>query len=427
MSSTAAARPAAAAVERAARTVIDAGLRDGRSAFLPSAAVWTLQAADELDRCYVQRLNVGKGNFIEKLEMQLAEASPGAVQLAAELLYLNALPLANVSGKAKRKRIEAVLPWLPDPVKIPAELDAALEGGVFSGGVGFKTMLWTQLVHLVAFVQEWWRQDEDIRLQALSDPWAWKAFVEQVGGGNAPSQRNALKYLAFPETFQPIVNVSHRQKIAKAFADLLVAPTGDVDRDLLAIRDALQANSPDRPVSFYEAPWKEVWAPTSSSPAPTRHAWLVRPAVGDPDGTVGLWLSEGIVTVGAHLLPALPAGAGLEQVREAVAAEYGSYDYVAQHELTEGVHRFLAGMAPHDVVVTLNAEVLHLGELSEGPAVREDDGRLRRDVVWSTLDEPVRPGPRAVPARATDDARPGGRPDPGPRATAGAQRGGPGL
>ncbi len=72
--STAADRSGAERVERAARTVFDAGLRRGDSVFTPGVKVWTAEAADDLDRAYVQRLELGEG----------------------------ALPLSYVSGKARR-------------------------------------------------------------------------------------------------------------------------------------------------------------------------------------------------------------------------------------------------------------------------------------------------------------------------------------
>lgn len=62
MSSTADARPGAEAVERAARQLLDAGLREGDFAFTPARAIWTAEVADALDRAYVQRLDFGAGD-----------------------------------------------------------------------------------------------------------------------------------------------------------------------------------------------------------------------------------------------------------------------------------------------------------------------------------------------------------------------------
>jgi 5-methylcytosine-specific restriction protein B len=390
MTSTAAARPGAGPVERAARAVLDAGLRDGDSAFTPGRAIWTAEVAEALDGAYVQRIDRGSGTFLQKLRSQLDGANPRAVQLCAELLYLNVLPLSNVSGQAKRTRITTVLSWLPEPVALPDQLDEALESGVFDGGVGFNTMLWSQLVHLVAFVQHWWRQSAEVRERALSDPWAWQAFVESVGGGNAPSQRNALKYLAFPQTFQPIVSGGHRAKIREAYKGLLPGAPGDIDRDLLTIRDKLQAQSPDTPVDFYVAPWVAAWK--GGGTAAGRHAWLVRLPTGEPAGVVDRWLEDGFVAQTAGRLRTLPPGSSLAAVREAVSADYSAVEYVKQAELAGAFHAFLSGMESGDVVVTVAGDAVHLGTVDEGAAwfaEAEPAGRLRRAVRWRTAQAPI--------------------------------------
>jgi 5-methylcytosine-specific restriction protein B len=389
--STASNRPGATLVERAARQVLDAGLGRGDSAFTPGAKIWTPEAADELNRFYVERLDTGSGTFVEKLRTQLEGARPDAVQLAAELLYLNALPLANVSGGAKRTRIATVLSWLPEQVAIPADLDKALDDGVFSGGVGFNTMLWTQLVHLVAFVQDWWRRDEAFRQEALADPWVWKRFVESVGGGNAPSQRNALKYLAFPDTFEPIVNVGHRQRIRDAYKSLLGGPPADVDSDLLQIHQKLQEQSPDKPVDFYVEPWLASWT-SNTKETPGRHAWLVRTTQSDQIQSLQRWLENGYVAVQADKLRELPPASALDDVREAVSRDYSSVEYVRQAELATGFHAVLTLMQPGDLVASTTSDMLHLGTLNDAPPQFDGTGagdRLRRAVTWRTTQEPL--------------------------------------
>jgi 5-methylcytosine-specific restriction enzyme B len=312
------------------------------------------------------------------------------------------LPLCHVSGTAKRDRINTVLSWLPEPVAIPADLDLALDsGGVFNGGVGFNIKLWSQLVHLVAFVQAWWRQDESAREEALTDPWAWKRFIESVGGGNAPSQREALKYLAFPQTFHPIVNVSHRQQIREAYKGLLPGPPGDIDRDLLVIREKLQSQSPDKPVEFYDDPWVAAWK--GSGPVTAgRHAWLVRPPTGEGVGVVQRWLDGGFIALSAAKLRTLPAGASLGTVREAVGSDYSAVEYVRQTELANGFHTFLTLMQGGDVVAAVYGDALHLGTLEDvAPWFDQADpaARLRRRVTWHTTASPLPVADLSAPLR----------------------------
>jgi len=375
-------RPGAASVERAGRAVLDAGLRGG-SAFTPGSEVWTSENADVLDRFYVQRPDAGSGRFIEKLQIQLEDAPPAAIQLCAELLYLNVLPLANVSAATKRARIDNVLSWMPAPVDLPDEFATALEGKIFNGGVGFNTMLWTQLTHLVRFVQAWWAADQTTREQALVDPWAWSHFVDSVGGSPAEGQRHELKYLAFPATFLPIVSKPDRKAIRKAYTDLLPVPPGDLDRDLLEIFHRLRAESSGQKVDFYLEPWVDRWKPALTA---SRHAWLVRPPTGQMDQP-RQWLENGTVTLTVPKLRELPRGSTLDAVREAVGLDYSSVDYVRQEDLAQAVHAFLTLMSDGDVVATTSGESLVLGTVTQDAPVFRTD-RLRWAVSWRTAELP---------------------------------------
>ncbi|MGH3634774.1 MAG: AAA family ATPase, partial [Mycobacterium sp.] len=82
------AREAAVAVEKIGRRVIDSGLGKDDSLLTPGHTVWTTVHLDELTRDYVDRPDAGPGGFFEKLKHQLADSSPAAVQLFAELLIL---------------------------------------------------------------------------------------------------------------------------------------------------------------------------------------------------------------------------------------------------------------------------------------------------------------------------------------------------
>lgn len=217
-----------------------------------------------------------------------------------------------------------------------------------------------------------------------------------------PSQRNALKYLAFPQVFQPIVSSGHRAKIREAYKALLPGPPDDVDRDLMTIRDKLQAQSPDKPVDFYVAPWVAAWK--TGSTAAGRHAWLVHLPTGAPAGVVDRWLEDGFVALTAAKLRTLPPGSSLPAVRDAVSADYSAVEYVKQAELATAFHAFLSSMESGDVVVTVVGDAVHLGVLDEAApwfAEAERAGRLRRRVRWHTSGAPVavRDLPAPLPTR----------------------------
>ena len=134
------AREAAVAVEAVGRRLIEAGLGGDGSLLTPGEAVWTLPHLDELQRDYVDKPDMGGGGFFEKLQGQLAGASPAVVQLYAELLILNVLPIINVGGPLKVKQVQSVLDMSSQPVTLPADVaEALLGGGVFHGGQAFTS------------------------------------------------------------------------------------------------------------------------------------------------------------------------------------------------------------------------------------------------------------------------------------------------
>src|SRR6266545_1383761 len=123
----------------AARRVIDAGLAADDSAFTPGIAIWTAAAADDLHARFVLAPDTGRDSFLTKFRRQLTGAPATTVQLAAELLYLHLLAPDNMGGPAKRAVLAGTLGLLPEPVKVPGDLDAALDGGFAHVGTAYLT------------------------------------------------------------------------------------------------------------------------------------------------------------------------------------------------------------------------------------------------------------------------------------------------
>jgi DNA polymerase III delta prime subunit len=248
-------RADAAPVELAAQAVISAGLGRHDSAFSPGQPVWTAERANELKRLFVDRPDVTGLNFDEKLEVQLGEASDGARQLFAELYYLNLLPLSDYKASKKRALVTGVLARMRSPLAVPADLDAALAGGVLNGGVAFKTRRYWQLCLLIEFVRTFLARPESEQHEALADPFKFRELLSTVSQPNEPAQRFALLYLAHPKFYLPIVKGEHRRWIRDAFVDRIESPTGDLDADLYAIRQVVGE------VDLYLSPWREQWDP----------------------------------------------------------------------------------------------------------------------------------------------------------------------
>ncbi|MGH3963040.1 MAG: McrB family protein [Pseudonocardiaceae bacterium] len=373
-----------AEIEAAARRILDAGLGKGESLIEPAVAAWLPAVAADMRRRIVDNPDEGSGTFLGKLRVQLDGAPRATYLLTAELLYVQVAPLSNVMGDTKKRRIRSVLSWLQPPAQLPADLDAALGAtGAFNGGIGFNVQIWRQVGWLLSFVEHWWRQSDDDRATALTDPWAFREIVAAMAV-DQPSIRNALLHLAFPRTFFPIVNQDHKRAIRNAFASIIGGATGNdpvsIDRDLENIRIRHLEDVGDGDVRYYNEPFASQWQKLSDE---GERAWLVRPRLAGGK-LVSRWRQEGFVSLAATHLGEVPPGADRQEVRTAVEAGYQHVEYAQRLALATEYHAFLTGMKVDDLVATVADDHFHVGVITGDPQyVADTDARLQRAVAWS--------------------------------------------
>ncbi|MDQ1308487.1 MAG: 5-methylcytosine-specific restriction enzyme, partial [Actinomycetota bacterium] len=299
------ARKASIAVEAVGRRLIEVGFGGDGSLLTPGEPVWTSANLDALERDYVDKPDTGGDGFLDKLQRQLAGASPAMVQLFAELLILNVLPIINVGGPLKVKQVQSVLDMSSEPVALPSDVEAALlGGGVFNGGQAFTTYRWAQLAYLIELARHFTSLPQQRRIEALADPLVFREEVSSVPTGQA-AQRQALLYLAFPHFFLPVVKAEHRTALRDAFADdYLADPSGDVDVDLARIYSAI-VESEGGHVDLYAEPWIDRWQkPSSPDPEPTdqvQHAWKVHGSNVKGQDMVPTWRAKQSVSLAASL------------------------------------------------------------------------------------------------------------------------------
>lgn len=373
-------------VREVGRALIDHGFGSGVSLFDPVRVAWSAETVDELHRCYNEQLDTGADAFLVKLKRQVGDTSDDVILLTAELLTLQALPLANFTQPKKRARIAEVLSWMREPVTIPPEVDAAFAQRSWNGGTGAHTMLWKWLSDAVGFLRAWWAVSDDERARALTDPWAWEEVVHRIPGMN--SLREALLYLAFPGYFLPIINVTHKAAIRAAFGYRLESVTADLDRDLYRITISLQQEA-GVPIDYYQPPYAQEWSRRREAPA-ERRAWLVRPGTGG-HALVERWQQEGFVSLaGTHLADVSP-GATLPQVRAAVEQGYQHLDYAQRVALATEYFAFLTRMADGDLVTTVDRDRLSVGVVAGEPDYdpAAEGTRLRRAVDWQDAEPPL--------------------------------------
>ena len=379
-----------AKIEDATWYVLGPGLRGEPSRLDPAVVTWTESAAGAMLRRVQDDPDFGKGSFLAKLRNQLRDVSRDVVLLAAELLYVQVLPLSNVRSETKRERIDEVLSWLDPAPALPAEMAEGLSlPGVFNGGVGFNVQIWQQLMWLCRFVSGWQGLPEEERQAALTDPWVFRR-VAAATPKDWPSIRHSLEYLAWPGWFEPVVASDHRRWIRDAFAYRIGGPSGSDDesiaRDLHQIRQVLDAEAGSR-VEWYRPPYADQWGKHKDD---GQRAWLVRPRRGGSD-LVARWQNEGFVSLAASHLGGISAGSGLAEVRAAVESGYQHEDYAQRLALASEYHAFLTRMKSDDVVVTVANDRLRVGVIGgEAQYADDEDTQLIRAVAWSP--EEVPPG-----------------------------------
>ena len=250
-------------IRDAAAAFVERGLQKGTSVFSEGRAAWAREPVDELRAVFIEAPDPDAGNFVGKLKLQLAQVSDDARLLMAELVCWQLLPISpnRIGERAKKERIQTLLGYMDHPVQIPAEVAKAFKVGSFDPGQAMNNNLYDALVLIIRLLDSWLTRSESEKEALLSDPWAWRRFVNDLPGHSFRTQRNALIYLVHPQHITSIVSEDHKARIRDAFSGEIGLATGDIDRDLLSIVLKLQQKT-GQPVNFYTDPLERGWNPS---------------------------------------------------------------------------------------------------------------------------------------------------------------------
>jgi len=388
--------PAKQAVYRAARRFVDVALRTDGSLFSPDRGVWSAATLEGLHARFNLAPDASAASFEDKFARQLAGADSTTIQLAAEIVYVHFLVARDIGEPAKRRLVDLIIGWSPQPITIPDDLQAAFSTGVCNTGVAFKTYRPNQLWFLIDVARSWKGLDDDRRSLFLGDAWAFKAWVETVPHTAAYTQRQALLHLVFPDVFEDMVSREHKALIIGAFAgDITVPLPDDPDRALTVIREQLAAaHGPD--FGFYEPGLVEHWRPEPKSPGhgepagePSRRAWLIR-GTEDNKSLVPDWLAGGYCSIGWLELGELPVDIDRAGLVERLRVAYPDAGDGGLRNSAGVILRFLQAMRPSDIVLAPNGADLYVGVIED--AVEYRPGGIhpwRRGVDWANSDAPI--------------------------------------
>ena len=191
----------------------------------------------------------------------------------AEALYVHFLYMTSMRGNTKKRQAEQVLGWGALLSTIPSDLVNGLSPGLGGTGQRFFNDRPFLVGFIIEFVDQWKNLEQSECSRLLNDPWDFKDFVGKIDlqrelFREQPTayrpQLQALLHLVFPDTFEGIVSVRHKQEIAQnsAYADYIDRPTDDADWKIAQIRAGLEQKL-GRDFDFYHEDIKTDWDPTS--------------------------------------------------------------------------------------------------------------------------------------------------------------------
>jgi 5-methylcytosine-specific restriction protein B len=234
---------------------------------LADASLWTAPVLDELDERFVRRIDTSQDKFQVKLRRQLAEASPLACQLAAEMLWLMNLFPSNIGPDAKRAAVTDAWSWSGE--ELPQDhpmLDREVLNGLGSAGPGFLAHRWRELRFFINSMRVFKALNAEERRALLSDPFGFAKWLDEIPDQGYRQLKHILPYLLFPDEFERISGPGDIRRILSSLGKIergQLKRMSKVEQDeaLLHLRRQIEASSAEK-VDFYQPTLKKNWAPS---------------------------------------------------------------------------------------------------------------------------------------------------------------------
>jgi hypothetical protein len=227
---------------------------------------WSIENLEQLQKFYVENLDLSEGKFYSKLKEQLKDATDNAKLLAAELIWLLLLFPSNIGLTKKRDHLSLVLSWAGKTIDTnnPAFSDSVLIG-IGSGGPGYNYHFWLEFKFVIMLFIKFINKPPDERKTMLSNPWDFAAWVDSIEESNGRQFRHMLLYLLFPDSFERISSEGEKRAILNNFNIYLHDASSkekriDVDRALLTIRQELIKEYKNDELDFYTEPLVTKWS-----------------------------------------------------------------------------------------------------------------------------------------------------------------------
>lgn len=237
-------------------------LRNG-SLLFEQFSLWRPELLENIHKAFVATPDEGDRSFIDKFRDQIQPAGTEVIRLAAELLAVYFLFPSNVGGFRKRQVVNEVLGWAGDSLPETHFLSQAFENGIGSGGQGYNTRRPFEIAFLIEFAKLWKALPSQQQQSAADDPWKFQELIDGTEDAESKQLRHMLLHLLFPDSFERIASGNHKRRIIAAFTGLVQDKHEDEDRQLLAIRQGLEALMPGKKLDFYRPPLEAAWYDSS--------------------------------------------------------------------------------------------------------------------------------------------------------------------
>lgn len=308
-------------------------------AIFTKRGLWTAPNVAILVKHFIDQPDEGERTFDEKLKDQLEGASPDAIRLAAELLWLMMLFPSNYKKETKREMVRGVWAWSGEQLDPDHPAFRPFANGIGSGGPGFNNFRPFELELVIRFVGAWKALSRGSQAELLADGWKFAEWFDELPGAKTRQIRHMILHLLFPEDFERCASAGDKKRIEKAFlgkisADKPLRPSENPlerDRRLSAIRKVLEKEMPGSEIDFYSHPAVHaVWDPSETAPPPDNPVTEVAPAdkrvwlIGAGEGA-GLWpqfRSNGEIAIGWDEIGDLGQYKSQDDVRKAMQNVY---------------------------------------------------------------------------------------------------------
>ncbi len=237
-------------------------LRDG-SLLFEQVSLWRPELLESIHKAFVATPDEGDRSFIDKFRDQIQPTGTEVIRLAAELLAVYFLFPSNVGGFRKRQVVNEVLGWAGDNLPENHLVSLAFEHGIGSGGQGYNTRRPFEIAFLIEFAKAWKTLPTEQQKAAANDPWKFQELIDGTEDAESKQLRHMLLHLLFPDSFERIASGNHKRRVIAAFTGLVQDEHEDEDRQLLAIRQGLEALMPGKTLDFYWSPLEAAWYDSS--------------------------------------------------------------------------------------------------------------------------------------------------------------------